>query len=216
MNIEWKEAHPKNYRQGRAAKIDRVVIHVAEGTYGGTLSWFQNPAAGVSAHYTVAADGRVGQSVSEANTAYHAGPVPTGQPDMNPRSIGIEHEGKQNAQNPWKPTPAQLDATARLVADICKRHGIPADRKHLIGHNEVFPGRAARANCPGRGWPWDEFLARVSQHLIVHPLPSAPAEPGQQAVRLFDPQTNAQIGTGTLVGDKVYIPPAVLKELRGK
>lgn len=33
MKIEWREAHPKNYTQGRAAKIDRVVIHIAEGTY---------------------------------------------------------------------------------------------------------------------------------------------------------------------------------------
>ena len=123
---------------------------------------------------------------------------------MNARSIGIEHEGRQNAQNPWTPTPEQLDATARLVADICKRHGIPADRTHLIGHNEVFPGRAARANCPGKGWPWEEFLARVSQYLIVNPLPTEAPSQGK-AVRLFDPQTNTQIGTGTLVGDKVYV-----------
>ncbi|MFC4426195.1 N-acetylmuramoyl-L-alanine amidase [Deinococcus navajonensis] len=213
MKIEWQEAHPKNYRKGRAAKIDRVIIHVAEGTYGGTLSWFKNPQAGVSAHYTVAADGRVGQSVREEDTAWHAGPVPDGQPDMNLRSIGIEHEGKQNPANPWQPTAAQLDATARLVAEICKRHTIPADRQHIIGHNEVFPGRAARANCPGKGWPWEEFLARVSQYLLVYPVPGQQPKPGS-AVRLFDPQTNTQIGTGTLVEDKVYIPPAILKQLR--
>ncbi|MFC4636714.1 N-acetylmuramoyl-L-alanine amidase [Deinococcus hohokamensis] len=212
MNIEWKEAHPKNFKLGRTAKIDRVVIHVAEGTYSGTLNWFRNPEAGVSAHYTVAKDGRVGQSVSEANTAWHAGTVPDGQPDMNPRSIGIEHEGKQDPQHPWQPTAVQLDATARLVAEICNRHHIPADRQHIIGHNEVFPGRVARANCPGKGWPWDEFLARVSQYLLVYPVPGQQPNPGD-TVRLFDPQTNKQIGTGTLVGDKVYIPPEVLKRL---
>ena len=40
MITEWREAHPNNYGKGRTAPIDRVVIHVADGTYGGTLSWF--------------------------------------------------------------------------------------------------------------------------------------------------------------------------------
>ena len=94
MKVEWQEAHPKNYRQGRdGARVDRVVIHIAEGTLRGTAAWFQNPEAGVSAHFTVGADGTVIQSVSEKNTAFHAGAVPAGQPDMNARSICIEHEG---------------------------------------------------------------------------------------------------------------------------
>lgn len=223
MNVQWQEAHPKNYRQGRTAKIDRVVIHVAEGTLRGTAAWFQNPAAGVSAHFTVGNDGTVIQSVSEKNTAFHAGPVPNGQPDMNPRSIGIEHEGRQNPVNPWQPTDAQLDATAQLVAGICQRWNIPADRQHLIGHSEVFPGRAARANCPGKGWPWDRFLALVEQHKMVRPVttppvsvPVTPVEDGKRTVRVMDAATNRPIGTGTLVDgtDKVYLTPDTLALIR--
>ena len=143
---------------------------------------------------------------------------------MNARSIGIEHEGRQNAANPWQPTEAQLNATAELVAGICQRHGIPADRAHLIGHSEVFPGRAARANCPGRGWPWDRFLALVSQHMLVKPEVPAPAkipasatpEPGKRTVRIMDAATNKPICTGTLIDgtDKVYLTPDTLKAIR--
>lgn len=227
IKVKWHEASPKNYTQGRTAKIDRVVIHVAEGTFGGTLNWFQNPQAGVSAHFTVAADGRVGQSVSEKNTAWHAGPVPNGQPEMNPRSIGIEHEGVQNAQNPWQPTEAQLNATAELVAGICQRWDIPADRAHIIGHNEVNPQRAARANCPGKGWPWARFIELVQQYMLVKPeapkpAPSpatTPALPeGKRTVRLMDAGTNTPLGSGTLIDgtDKVYLSPETLKSIRSQ
>lgn len=225
MKVEWQEAHPKNYRKGRTAKkVTHVVIHIAAGYLRGTAAWFQNPEAGVSAHYTVGADGTVIQSVSETNTAFHAGPVPDGHPDMNARSIGIEHEGFQNPARPWVPTDAQLDATAQLTAGICQRHGIPVDRTHLIGHNEVFPGRAARAHCPGEGWPWARFLELVSQHMLVRPeipkmapiaVPPAPAlDIGKRTVRLMDAGTNLPIGTGTLVNDKVYLTPDTLKQLR--
>lgn len=225
MKIEWREASPRNYTKGRAAKIDRVVIHIADGTASGTAAWFQNPQAGVSAHFTVGNDGRAIQSVSEQNTAWHSGPVPAGQPDMNARSIGIEHEGRQNPANPWQPTEAQLNATAELVAGICGRHGIPVDRMHIIGHSEVFPGRAARANCPGKGWPWDRFLALVSQHMLVRPDAPTPAkvpaptpapDPDKRTVRLMDAATNTPLGTGSLVGDKVYLSPDVLKLLRNQ
>lgn len=219
MNVQWQEASPKNYTEGRTAKVDRVVIHVAEGTLRGTAAWFQNPAAGVSAHFTVGADGTVIQSVSEKNVAWHAGDF-----SMNQRSIGIEHEGRQNPANPWQPTEAQLNATAELVAGICQRYGIPADRTHLIGHSEVNPGRAARANCPGKGWPWERFLALVAQHMLVRPTPSQPTppaavpapqpDPDKRTVRLMDAATNTPIGTGSLVGDKVYLTAEALQLIR--
>ena len=204
LNIEQAPASLANYTPGRVATVDRIVVHVAEGTYRGTLSWFQNPQAKVSAHFTVGKDGEVGQSVRRTDTAWHAGPVPPGEPEMNPRSIGIEHEGKQGTP-PWEPTDAQLEASAQLVAMLCRLYRLPADRTHIIGHSEVYPGRAARANCPGRGWPWDRFLARVNA--ILSPLPADPSD--ERPVRIFSARTNTQLGIGTLVqsSGKVYLSP---------
>ena len=58
---------------GRSSAITTVVIHVTQGSYAGTVSWFQNPSAGVSAHYVVkSSNGEVTQMVREGDTAYHA------------------------------------------------------------------------------------------------------------------------------------------------
>ena len=211
LTIEQVPARRGVYTQGRTATVDRIVIHVAEGTYRGTLGWFQNPQAKVSAHFTVGQNGEVGQSVQVTDTAYHAGPVPKGEPEMNPRSIGIEHEGKQGTP-PWVPTDAQLEASAQLVASLCRQFNLPADRTHIIGHSDVFPGRAARAHCPGAGWPWDRFLSRVNA--ILSPLPADPSD--QRPVRIFSARTNTQLGIGTLVqsSGKVYLSPEVEDALK--
>ncbi|AFZ67056.1 N-acetylmuramoyl-L-alanine amidase [Deinococcus peraridilitoris] len=185
MSIEQRPAHGGNYARGRGVPIDRVVIHVADGSYDGTLSWFANPDCNVSAHYTVAMNGRVGQSVREDDTAWHAGDTL-----MNRRSIGIEHEGRPSVE-PWTPSDAQLRASASLVAGLCLRYGIPADRTHLIGHNEVNPKRTARKNCPGPTWPWERYVTLVRSALVLIQPPPLDAlaevffeEPGGGEVRM--------------------------------
>ena len=44
--------------------INKIIIHVTQGSWAGAINWFQDPKAQVSAHYTVrSSDGAVGQSV---------------------------------------------------------------------------------------------------------------------------------------------------------
>jgi N-acetyl-anhydromuramyl-L-alanine amidase AmpD len=162
MTILQKPAHPNNYSVGRTAKaITHVVIHVEAGWEAGTATWFANPASHVSAHYSVGKDGAFYQHVAEANTAWHAGlPYPftwndqTRDPhnNMNPNvyTIGIEHEGF--AAQAWPD--AQVQASAALVADVCKRHGIPIDRNHVVGHHEIYAGH----DCPSAGCPIDKIV----------------------------------------------------------
>ena len=57
-----------------------------------------------------------------------------------------------------------LDKVAELVADICKRNGLPIDRKHIVGHEQV-PGTSH--SDPGAGknrWDWDDFMGRVRKY----------------------------------------------------
>src|SRR3712207_165691 len=92
----------------------RVVIHVTQGSWSGAVNWFQNPNAGVSAHYTVrSSDGKIAQSVSDTNIAYHAGQWP-----YNVHSIGIEHEGF--VSDPKWFTPEMYRSSARLLAYLCR------------------------------------------------------------------------------------------------
>ncbi|UGY93748.1 N-acetylmuramoyl-L-alanine amidase [Streptomyces gobiensis] len=152
---QWVAASTANWR--RASRpydytIDRVVIHVIEGSYPIALKVFQDPAHGAAAHYVVrTSDGRVAQTVRELDVAYHAG-----NRSYNERSIGIEHEGF--VDRPEAFTDDMYRASARLTADICARHDIPRDREHIVGHNEV-PG--ADHTDPGKHWDWDRYIRMV-------------------------------------------------------
>ncbi|MCF0092414.1 N-acetylmuramoyl-L-alanine amidase [Micromonospora sp. MH99] len=152
----WAPASTSNYtvasRPG-SHPVDRVVIHLAQGSYAGTVSWFQNPAAQASAHYTVrSSDGAVTQSVREKDIAWHAGNW-----TYNTQSIGIEHEGY--VDNPAWFTDAMYRGSAALTRSLTTRYGIPRDRAHIIGHVEV-PG--ATHTDPGPNWNWTYYLQLVN------------------------------------------------------
>lgn len=54
--------------------INKIIVHVTQGSWAGAINWFEDPIAQVSAHYTVrSSDGAVGQSVREKDIAWHAG-----------------------------------------------------------------------------------------------------------------------------------------------
>jgi N-acetyl-anhydromuramyl-L-alanine amidase AmpD len=149
----WIGAHENNFRTGRHndMKPDMIVIHVIEGTLKSCDNWFNNGDAGVSAHYGIGLRRELHQYVREEDTAYHAGRVQGAtaplvkERNLNPNyySIGIEHEG--TATSEWPDT--MYEDSARLVADIAKRHNIPLDRRHVVEHHEIY----APKSCPGRG-----------------------------------------------------------------
>ncbi|SNS68490.1 Transglycosylase SLT domain-containing protein [Asanoa hainanensis] len=152
----WAPADPGNYTvssRESSYPIDYVVIHVTQGSYAGSIAWFQNPASNVSAHYTFrSSDGAVTQSVREKDIGYHAGNW-----DYNTRSIGIEHEGF--VDNPAWFTDAMYRASAALTRNLTAKYGIPRDRSHIIGHREV-PG--ATHTDPGPHWNWTYYLQLVN------------------------------------------------------
>jgi N-acetyl-anhydromuramyl-L-alanine amidase AmpD len=153
-SARWVAAKSSNYtvaKRPSSAKIDRIVIHVAQGSYAGTISWFQNPAAQVSAHYVVrSSDGAVTQMVREKDRAWHAG-------NYNSRSVGIEHEGYVNNAS-WFTDP-MYRASAALTRSIADRYGIPKDRTHIVGHHQV-PG--ADHTDPGPKWDWTRYMQYVT------------------------------------------------------
>lgn len=71
-SARWVPAYSGNYVVDRKATVDKVVIHTTQGSYAGSISWYQNPESKVSAHYTIrSSDGEVTQSVREKDTAWH-------------------------------------------------------------------------------------------------------------------------------------------------
>ncbi|MBK6010881.1 N-acetylmuramoyl-L-alanine amidase [Streptomyces sp. MBT53] len=151
---QWVSASPANYRRADRPDdygIDRVVVHVTQGSFRSAVKVFQDPAHGAAAHYIVREDGHITQMIRELDVAFHAG-----NREYNERSVGIEHEGFVEEASSF--TDAMYASSARLTAAICRRYGIPVDRKHVIGHVEV-PG--TDHTDPGRYWDWDRYMALV-------------------------------------------------------
>ncbi|WP_420822061.1 N-acetylmuramoyl-L-alanine amidase [Streptomyces avicenniae] len=147
----WVPAHSENYRAGRTQEISAVVVHVTQGSYAGSISWFQNPDSEVSSHYVIrSSDGEVTQMVRDADTAWHA-------KAGNAYSVGIEHEGW--VDDPAWFTDVMYRSSAALTRYLADRHGIPTDREHIVGHVEV-PGNDH--TDPGPNWDWDFYMSLVN------------------------------------------------------
>lgn len=146
----WVAANSANFATGRTATVDKVVIHVTQGSYAGTISWFQNATSKVSSHYVVrSSDGQITQMVRDKDTAYHA-------KSANASSLGIEHEGF--IDDPSWFTDPMYRSSAALTAYLCDRYGIPKDRSHIIGHSEA-PGNDH--TDPGANWNWTYYMQLV-------------------------------------------------------
>src|SRR3546814_11644223 len=61
-----------NYSSRSGTAVRDVAIHTMQGSYAGSISWFQNSSSQVSAHYLIrSSDGQVTQMVREYNKAWH-------------------------------------------------------------------------------------------------------------------------------------------------
>ncbi|MFY0309589.1 N-acetylmuramoyl-L-alanine amidase [Leisingera sp. D0M16] len=110
-----------------------------------------DPAAEVSAHYLIGADGTLWQMVAEEHRAWHAGAGEwRGQDDINSRSIGIELDNL--GAHPF--SAPQMAALEELMRGVMQRWSIPA--AGVIGHSCMAPGRKFD---PGPRFDW-ERLAR--------------------------------------------------------
>ncbi|MBJ6978411.1 peptidoglycan recognition family protein [Luteimonas sp. MC1895] len=164
----WNPAHSSNYNASRSAAVSAVTLHTAQGSYAGTISWFKNSTANVSAHYVIrSSDGQVTQMVRNAHTAWHVR-------NQNSYTLGIEHEGYVNNSS-WY-TSAMYNASAALVRDFCARYsavtcssayrGAPSSGINVLptsvkikGHQH-FSGQTH--TDPGINWNWASYYTLLN------------------------------------------------------
>jgi hypothetical protein len=145
--------------------INNVVIHVTDGSLSSAISEFQNSTTYVSVQYIVDRDGTIYEMVPNKDVAWHSGNW-----WYNMHSIGIEHVGYSD--DPTSFTPAMYAASAQLVKYLAAKYGIPRDRGHIIGHDNV-PGVSAagiRAQHvdPGPFWNWGLYMALIGAPVLPH------------------------------------------------
>ncbi len=163
---------PTNYgnydlanRPADGLAIRFVVVHDTESSYDSTIAEFQNPFAYVSAHYVIrSADGLVTQMVPTQDVAWHAGNW-----YVNTHAVGIENEGVALQGAQWY-TNKLYDSLARLTRYLADRFGIPLDREHVVGHDQV-PAPVGFLQPymhwdPGPYFDWAHFMALVGAPIV--------------------------------------------------
>ncbi|HST45132.1 MAG TPA: peptidoglycan recognition family protein [Luteimonas sp.] len=164
----WNAASASNYTASRSAAVSAVTLHTAQGSYAGTISWFKNASAQVSAHYVIrSSDGQVTQMVRNAHTAWHVR-------SQNSYTLGIEHEGYVDNSS-WY-TASMYDASAALVRSVCATYaaidcataysGAPGSGINVLptsvdikGHQH-FSGQTH--TDPGINWNWAGYYTRLN------------------------------------------------------
>jgi N-acetyl-anhydromuramyl-L-alanine amidase AmpD len=157
-------ANYSHVHRSRSA-VRLVVVHVTETSLAGTVAWFRNPRAGVSAQYVIGRDGEVVHMVPDDEIAWHAG-----NHWYNLHAIGVENEGV--VEVPGTFTDAEYRASAHLVAGLLRRYRLPADRRHVIGHDQVpdpyhpgLYGGYAHHTDPGSHWDWPRYMRYIRAYL---------------------------------------------------
>lgn len=128
--------------------MDRIVIHWTAGTHRANATDRRHY------HYIVEGDGTVvaGDHPPEANAR---GPLVSGRyaahtASLNTGSVGVALAAMHGArERPFDPgrhpiTQAQIEALARLCADLCRRYDIPVTRRTVLTHAEVQPTLGVR------------------------------------------------------------------------
>jgi N-acetyl-anhydromuramyl-L-alanine amidase AmpD len=143
--------------------IDYIVIHDTEGDYPTAVKLVTDPTY-LGWHYTIrSSDGHVAQHVNPKNVGFHAGNW-----YVNMHSIGIEHTGFAATGATWY-TESMYRSSAELVKHLATKYGVPLDRAHVIGHDQV-PG-ILTGNIPGMHWDpgpfwnWEHYMALLGAPL---------------------------------------------------
>lgn len=147
-------------RERDGLDIEYIVIHDTETDYDTAIRIFQDPFSYVSTHYMIrSSDGHIAQMVRNKDVAWTAGNW-----YINTHSINIEHEGFAIEGATWY-SERMYRASARLVRYLALKYGIPLDRGHIIGHDDV-PGptpanQSAMHWDPGPFWDWAHYMKLI-------------------------------------------------------
>ncbi len=172
--------------------IKYIVIHDTESSYDSALSEFQDASSYASAHYLIrSGDGLVTQMVPDKDIAWHAG-----NKYVNMHSIGIEHEGYAVKGASWYTT-SEYESSAALVKYLAAKYGVPLDRQHVIGHDDVpgpiddtasYPYVSGMHWDPGTFWDWNYYLSLLGVPVTGY-VAGSPLVKGEH-VRLAVPFTS--------------------------
>jgi hypothetical protein len=148
-----------------------LVLHVQQGTEGGTDSWFDNPASQVSAHFGAAKDGTLQQFVDTDDEAW-------AESAGNRTWVSVECEGMSGDSL----TAGQLGAIAKLLAWMHTAYGTPLQvvddptGTGLGWHGMGGVAWGGHLDCPGDPIKAQraEIIRQARLILMIVPVPAPP------------------------------------------
>lgn len=183
-----------------------LVLHIAEGSYEGTISWQKNPAAQVSSHFVIDLDGTIAQVVDTDITAWT-------QAAGNGHWLSAENAGFHDGQF----TPQQVEANARLLAKAHLVYGVPLQLANDpsgfgLGHHGMG-GTAwgGHFDCPG---PANVALKQLILDRAIA-IVNGDDDMALTHAEMADIALLALQGTDSR-GNPVDLPPAVQNALRDR
>lgn len=139
------DGHPGEPEDHRS-ETRGLVLHIAEGSGPGTISWQLNPSAQVSSHFVVDLDGSITQMVDLDDRAWT-------QIEGNRAWLSVENAG----HTPHPLTDAQVEANAQLLARCHTAFGVPLELATSpsgrgLGHHSMGAESGVNwghSDCPG-------------------------------------------------------------------
>jgi len=166
--MNFKQANGANFASGRAQPIQFLVIHYTANngdTVQNNLDYFAGNAVGASAHYFVDENG-YGQSVKDADTAWHCGASSYRHPTCrNANSIGIELCSKKDSRGNYYFMDQTVYNAAALARQLMQTYGI--DRAHVLRHYDVT-GKRCPAPMVDNPTLWENFLNLLEDKTMTY------------------------------------------------
>ena len=166
--MNFKQANGANFARGRTQPIEFLVIHYTANngdTVQNNLDYFAGNAVGASAHYFVDENG-YGQSVKDADTAWHCGASSYRHPTCrNANSIGIELCSKKDSRGNYYFMDQTVYNAAALARQLMQTYGI--DRAHVLRHYDVT-GKRCPAPKVDNPTLWENFLNLLEDKTMTY------------------------------------------------
>lgn len=170
----WKFDRVKNYTENGQRSVLGLVVHIMDGTFNGSKSWFNNPDADASSHFATDRTGYAEQWVDTKDKAWTQG---AGNSDW----ISVENEGRGGDEL----TDGQISRVAEILAWLHRVYGVPIqaasgpDGRGLGWHGMGGKSWGGHPDCPGDRVlaQFPEILKRAAAMVGQSPKPTPPPTP---------------------------------------
>jgi peptidoglycan hydrolase-like protein with peptidoglycan-binding domain len=173
IDLNWTFSPVVNKTPDAMGEVYGVVVHIMDGSFDGTKSWFNNPQAQASSHFGTRKDGYAEQWVDTKDKAW-------AEMAGNANYISVENEGSP----PDALTDGQVERVAEILQWAHRHYGVPLQLANAPGERGLgWHGMGGNAwgghfDCPG-----DPIRAQFNRIIQIAtgnapaPVPAPPVNP---------------------------------------